>query len=219
VAGPVDIRRLRKSGKVEKAIAYRGRISDVADDHSVEVFRGHYAHGTTLRVIAGDVVAAAQRRWFDQAQAGPLLLDAEGAASLSEPGAGAALGLSEADVEALRTGAMDMGVSNCTDPFDSPYGRTGRLCPVAPTRCLECRNAVILPSNLPQLLLFQAHLEQLGLRLAPAHFHALWGQARANLNQVIAARTPGEIAEARRQSQQQGQTLRLPLGARAEFDA
>ncbi|MFD4242795.1 hypothetical protein ACFWP3_14510 [Streptomyces sp. NPDC058525] len=41
-----------------------GRVSDIADDHSVETFHSHYAHGTTLRVIAGNVITAAQQRWF-----------------------------------------------------------------------------------------------------------------------------------------------------------
>lgn len=85
VKGSKDIRRLRKSGKVEKAIAFKGRISDIADDHSVETFRGHYAHGTTLRVIAGGVITAAQKRWFDQALTGPTLLTPEAEATLGRP--------------------------------------------------------------------------------------------------------------------------------------
>ena len=182
VAGPADIRRLRKSTKVEKAIAFGGRISDIADDHSEQTFRGHYAHGTTLRVIAGDVITTAQRRWLDTALAGPTVLDEQATRSLDDPGSAAALGLEPADIEALRTGQLNMGVTDCSDPFSSPFGRPGQLCPVAPLRCLECRNAFVLPSNLPQLLLFAEHLDQLALRLAPTHFHALWGQSRCVTN-------------------------------------
>ncbi|MGV9233522.1 hypothetical protein [Streptomyces nigra] len=79
----------------------------------------------------------------------------------------------------------------------SPFGRPGQMCPGAPTRCLECRNAFILPSILPQLLLFVAHLEQLRHRLAPRHFHALWGQSQANLTEVLGLRTNAEISRAR----------------------
>ncbi|MBR8642164.1 hypothetical protein KEF29_29670 [Streptomyces tuirus] len=50
-----DIRRLRKPSKVEKAITFKGRVSDIADDHSVRTFHRHYAHGTTWKVIAGAV--------------------------------------------------------------------------------------------------------------------------------------------------------------------
>ncbi|MEU8240960.1 hypothetical protein AB0C07_22180 [Actinoplanes missouriensis] len=219
VAGSADIRRLRKSTKVEKAIAFGGRISDIADDHSEQTFRGHYAHGTTLRVIAGAVITTAQQRWFDQAVAGPTVLDDEAVESLADPGAGAPLGLSAAEIEELRAGQLDMGVTDCTDPFASPFGRPGQLCPVAPLRCLECRNAFVLPSNLPQLLLFSDHLEQLALRLEPRHFHALWGQSRANLTEVLKARTDVEITRARQQIAEDRIMLRLPLASRVEFDA
>ncbi|MFD9521082.1 hypothetical protein [Streptomyces sp. NPDC059979] len=219
VDGAVDIRRLRKSGKVEKAIAFKGRVSDIADDHSVETFHSHYAHGTTLRVIAGNVITAAQQRWFTQALDGPFVLTEEAEALLHEPETAVALGLSLDDVEQLRAGQLDMGVSSCRDPLDSPYGRPGQLCPVAPTRCLECRNAFVLPSNLPQLLLFSAHLDQLQLRLSPQHFHALWGQSRVNVTEAIKARTDAEITLAHQQIADQGLTLPLPLAAHVEFDA
>jgi hypothetical protein len=219
VSGTVDIRRLRKSGKVEKAIAFKGRISDIADDHSERTFAGHYAHGTTLRVIAGSVITAAQQRWFIEALNGPLVLSGEAERSLDEPGSAAALGLSAQEVEALRSGELDMGVSSCKDPFASPYGRLGQLCPVAPSRCLECRNAFVLPSNLPQLLLFAEHLEGLRLRLSPRHFHALWGQSRANVREAIASRSDAEVALARRQIAEQGLGLQLPLASHVEFDA
>ncbi|MEU4427542.1 hypothetical protein AB0F81_43540 [Actinoplanes sp. NPDC024001] len=219
VDGVADIRRLRKSVKVEKTIAFGGRISDVADDHSEATFRGHYAHGTTLRVIAGNVITTAQQRWLDQALAGPTVLDEQASESLADPRTAAALGLSAAEVEALRTGQLDMGVTDCTDPFASPFGRPGQLCPVAPLRCLECSNAFILPSNLPQLLLFADHLEQLALRLEPRHFHALWGQSRANLVEVLKSRTDVEIARARAQIAEERIVVHLPLSSRVEFDA
>ncbi|RKE05022.1 hypothetical protein [Streptomyces sp. TLI_171] len=219
VEGVPDIRRLRKSVKVEKAVAYRGRVSDIADDHSVETFRRHYAHGTTLRVIAGDVITTAQRHWFTQALDGPVVLTPEAEESLGPGRVAAALGLTADDVEKLRTGQLDMGVSSCRDPFDSPYGRTGQLCPVAPTRCLECRNAFVLPSNLPQLLLFAAHLERLKQQLSPTHFHTLWGQSRVNVAEAIRSHTDAEIAAARSQINDQCLTLHLPLASHVEFDA
>ncbi|MFF4012755.1 hypothetical protein [Streptomyces sp. NPDC001717] len=219
IDGPADIRRLRKSGKVEKAIAFKGRVSDIADDHSEEVFHRHYAHGTTLRVISGNVIAAAQNRWLTKALEGPVVLTEEAERSLGEPGSANALGLTHEEIEDLRTGQLDMGVSSCKDPFTSPFGRPGQLCPVAPTRCLECRNAFVLPSNLPQLLLFADHLAQLQLRLSPRHFHALWGQSRVNVNEAIKARTDSEITAARRQITAAGLSLQLPLAAHVEFDA
>jgi hypothetical protein len=216
--GPADIRRLRKSGKVEKALAYRGRINDIADDHSVEVFRGHYAHGTTLHVIAGHVITTAQQRWFAEATTGPTVLTNDGESQLDHAQAPLTVGLSIEQIEQLRSGAMDMGVSSCRDPLDSPFGRPGQPCPVAPLRCLECRHAVVLPSNLPQLLLLADHLETLRRRLTPQHFHILWGQSHANLTAVLHDRTAAEIALARKHIGAGEATLHLPLSARVEFD-
>lgn len=211
--------RLRKSGKVEKAIAFRGRISDIADDHSQETFRNHYAHGTTLRVIAGNVITSAQEHWFNQALDGPTVLTVETVERLSSPDTASAVGLTPEEVEDLRSGQLDMGVSNCKNPWESPYGRPGQICPVAPLRCFECRNALILPSNLPQMLLFAEHLEHLQNRLSPRHFDALWGQSQANLLAALDARGDAEIALARRQIAEDELSLHLPLSAQVEFDA
>ncbi|QRV36708.1 hypothetical protein I6J42_23665 [Streptomyces californicus] len=217
VEGRADVRRLRKSTKVEKAIAFGGRITDIADDHHEETFRGHYAQGTTLRVVSGKVITSAQQTWFAKATAGPVVLD--DAAASSEGEALAGLGLTPEQAEDLRAGALDMGVTNCRDPFDSPFSERGQLCAVAPLRCLECRNAWILPSNLPQLLLFSDHLEAMRRRLSPVHFHTLWGQGAANLAAVLADRTEQEITAARAHIADGGASLQLPLAARAEFDA
>lgn len=220
VAGPVDIRRLRKSTKVEKAIAFGGRVSEIADDHSEEVFRGHYAHGTTLRMIAGQIITTAQGRWFEQALSGPTMLTGAAADEMEQDGAGQVLGLTGDQVAQLRGGQLDMGVTSCRDPFDSPFAaKPGTACPVAPLRCLECRHALVLPSNLPQLLLFRDHLDGLRRRLAPVHFSALWGQSDVNLAAALAEHSDAEIAQARKKIDQDGVTLQLPMSAHVEFDA
>jgi hypothetical protein len=59
---------------VEKAIAFGGRIADAANDHHEEVFRGHYAQGSTLRVMSGRVITTAQDHWFNMALEGPTML-------------------------------------------------------------------------------------------------------------------------------------------------
>ena len=217
VDGPPDIRRLRKSTKVEKALAFGGRIADAANDHHEEVFRGHYAQGTTLRVMSGQVITTAQDHWFAKAVDGPTVLT-DSTDVLDTPEQATALGLSPQQAEDIRQGALDMGLSQCADPHNSPYGRSGQLCPVAPLRCLECRNAWVLPSNLPQLLLFADHLDRLRLRLSPQHFAQLWGQSHANLHAVLAERTDEEKALARKHIDAGEAFLHLPLAANVEFD-
>jgi hypothetical protein len=217
VDGPADIRRLRKSTKVEKAIAFGGRIADAANDHHEQVFRGHYAQGTTLRVMSGQVITTAQDHWFAKALEGPTVLT-DSTEVLDAPDQVEALGLSLQQAEDIRQGALDMGLSQCADPHNSPYGQSGQLCPVAPLRCLECHNAWVLPSNLPQLLLFADHLDRLRLRLSPQHFARLWGQRHANLQAVLTERTEEEKALARKSIDAGEAALHLPLAANVEFD-
>ncbi|MGV9868692.1 hypothetical protein [Rhodococcus koreensis] len=218
VDGAPDIRRLRKSTKVEKAIAFGGRIADTANDHHEEVFRGHYAQGTTLRVMSGQVIATAQDHWFTKALEGPTVLTTS-TDVLDAPDQAETLGLSPRQAEDIRRGALDMGLTQCADPRNSPYGRSGELCPVAPLRCLECRNAWILPSDLPQLLLFADHLDLLRMRLSPQHFGQLWGQTHTNLHAVLAERTDEEKAMARKHIDAGQAALHLPLVANVEFDS
>jgi hypothetical protein len=217
VTGAPDIRRLRKSTKVEKAIAFGGRIADVADDHHEQVFRGHYAQGTTLRMMSGRVITAAQKHWFTTALEGPTVLTSS-TDVLDAPDHVAALGLTEQQAEDIRRGALDMGVTECSDPRNSPYGQPGELCPVAPLRCLECRNAWVLPSNLPQLLLFADHLDRLRLRLSPQHFAQMWGKSHANLQAILDEHPDTEKALARKQIDNSEVGLHLPLSANVEFD-
>jgi len=218
IKGDRHIGRLRKSTKVEKAIVTEGRIDAAADDHTEETFAGHYAQGTTLRIMSGRTITTAQQHWLDQALDrvdGPTVVTGAediGHDHLEESG------LTPDEAEGIMTGQLDMGVSHCKNPYQSPYSRPGELCAVAPLRCLECRNAWILPTNLPQLLLFKAHLERLRTLLAPQDFGRLWGQSWVNLKAVVHDRTPEELSLARKHIEAGEAYLDLPLAAHTEFD-
>ncbi|MEU4077348.1 hypothetical protein [Streptomyces venezuelae] len=219
VQGDPHIGRMRKSVKVEKAILTEGRIAAAADDHTEETFASHYAQGTTLRILSGQTIATAQQHWFDKALDrvdGPTVV--AGAEDIAQ-GLLEGSGLSAKEAEGIMTGQLDMGVSHCKNPYQSPFSRPGQLCAVAPLRCLECRNAWILPTNLPQLLLFKAHLERLRTLLTPQAFTRLWGQSWVNLTTVLDDRTPEELAQARKHIEAGQAELDLPLAAHTEFDA
>ncbi|RZL74695.1 MAG: hypothetical protein EOP32_33055 [Rhodococcus sp. (in: high G+C Gram-positive bacteria)] len=169
-------------------------------------------------MMSGQVIATAQDHWFTKALEGPTVLTTS-TEVLDAPDQAETLGLSPRQAEDIRRGALDMGLTQCADPHNSPYGRSGELCPVAPLRCLECRNAWILPSDLPQLLLFADHLDRLRLRLSPQHFGQLWGQTHTNLHAVLADRTDEEKALARKHIEAGQAALHLPLVANVEFDS
>jgi hypothetical protein len=225
VAGEAHVGRLRKSTKVEKAIVTGGAISAAADDHLEETFAGHYAQGTTLRIVSGQVITTAQQHWLNKAldktdsRTGPTVITPEAVEHAQDPARLQALGLEPEEAEGIIQGQLDMGVTHCRDPWQSPFSPTGELCAVAPLRCLECRNAWILPSQLPQLLLFEEHLEHLQRRLSPQTFTALWGQSFTNLRAVLASRSEADKVLARQHIDVGRLSLDLPMAAHVEFDA
>lgn len=218
IDGARHIGRLRKSTKVEKVILARGRLSVAADDHTQETFAGHYAQGTTLRIISGEVITAAQRHWFAKAVDGPTVVAPDAEAASGNAARLREWGLDAEQAEGIVQGQLDMGLSHCKDPYDSPFSASGELCSVAPLRCLECRNAWVLPSHLPQLLLFEQHLENTRRRLPPTRFTAIWGQTYTNLRAVLADRSDEEKALARKHIEAGQAALHLPLTAHQEFD-
>ncbi|MEU9062358.1 hypothetical protein AB0D13_26700 [Streptomyces sp. NPDC048430] len=219
VEGDQHVGRLRKSTKVEKAIVTGGRISAAADDHLEETFASHYAQGTTLRVISGEVIITAQDHWFSKAIDGPTVITPEAAEAAADSEKLQALGLQPEEADGIVQGQLDMGISHCKNPYDGPYSPPGELCAVAPLRCLECRNAWVMPSQLPQLLLFERHLEHIKRRMTPQSFTKLWGQSYTNLKAVLADRSDEEITLAHKHIEAGEATLDLPLSARVEFDS
>lgn len=216
ITPPHDARRLRKTAKTLRVAALGGTVSDLAgDDHHVEVFRGHYAHGTTAHILAARAVTTAQRRVFERVAAKPVFVDEAARTRLEEPAVAAALGLSAPVAAAMGAGVLDMGLTNCRDPYDSPHTPTGSVCHVAPTMCVLCRNAVVFTSQLPRLVLLAEHIERMRAALDPPRWQAVWGAQAAALaalfEQVADAMPAARAASA-------DAVLDLPLGLRTEYD-
>ncbi|MER6085440.1 hypothetical protein [Streptomyces sp. NPDC001833] len=218
VSLPHDVRRLRKTAKVTKAVVLGGAVADLAgDDHHVEVFRRHYAHGTTAHVLAGRAVTGAQHKVFASLKR-PVFADEAAVVGLTEPEVVSALGLTDSAARAMSEGQLDMGLVNCRDPYDSPHAPAdGQVCHVAPAMCMLCRNAVVFPEHLPRLVLLAEHIEQMRTRLAPPHWQAVWGRQAAALAELF-DECAAWMPQARQQAGQGRARLDLPLGMRTEYD-
>jgi hypothetical protein len=114
---PHDVRRLRKTAKTAAVAALGGTLADLAgDDHSTEVFRGHYAHGTTAHVLSGKAINRAQDRVFRQMASGPLYLPPTADGTPAQPADAQEAGLTVDVAAAVTAGNLDMGLTNCRDP-------------------------------------------------------------------------------------------------------
>lgn len=219
ISRPHDVRRLRKTAKTSKVAALGGTLTDLAgDDHHIEVFRGHYAHGTTVHVLAGKAINKAQNQVFKKVTATkPVLITAEAEASLVESGTAQALDLTQEQAGALASGDLDMGLTGCRDPYASPHTAEGKLCHVAPAMCMLCRNAIVFTSQLPRLLMLSDHIDQMRLVLAPERWQAVWGGQAAALAEVF-QEVADQIPAARQEIEDKKLRLDLPLGMRTEYE-
>ncbi|AOR35804.1 hypothetical protein BFF78_36285 [Streptomyces fodineus] len=218
VSRPHDVRRLRKTAKTTRVVALGGTLTDLAgDDHSVRVFQQHYAHGTTAHVLAGAAMNRAQSKVFAKVTGQATLVRPEDEARLAEPEVAAALGVTLEQGADLRDGQLDMGVSNCKDPHNSPHSTPGKLCHVAPAMCMICDNAVVFVSQLHQQLMLFDHIQHMRNVLPPKTWHSIWGRQEAALKQVF-EECADHIEDARKTIEEQALTLNLPLGMRTEYD-
>ncbi|QUW85600.1 hypothetical protein SMIR_41880 (plasmid) [Streptomyces mirabilis] len=220
ISKPFEIRRLRKTTKVLRAVALGGTVSDLAgDDHHVEVYRMHYAHGTTAHILAGRSINRAQKWVFERMSdvVRPVLVTEEAEKHVEEPEVAEDLGLDIEQAKAMRAGKLDMGLVNCRNPYDSPHRKDTKVCHVAPAMCMLCRNAVVFTSQLPRLLLLSDHIERMRIALAPPHWRALWGRQAEALSEVF-EECADLVPAARREIVELGLRLDLPLGMRTEFD-
>ncbi|MFH8873165.1 hypothetical protein [Streptomyces griseus] len=220
ITRPFEIRRLRKTAKVVRAVALGGTVSDLAgDDHHVEVYRMHYAHGTTAHILAGRAINRAQKWVFERTSTSghPVLVTEEAEQHLEEPDVTADLGLDAGQAKAMRSGELDMGLVNCRNPYDSPHRKDTKVCHVAPAMCMLCRNAVVFTSQIPRLVLLSDHIERMRTTLTPPHWQAQWGRQAAALAEVF-DECADLVPTARREIADLGLRLDLPLGMRTEFD-
>jgi hypothetical protein len=218
ISQPHEVRRLRKTAKTARVAALGGTVADLAgDDHHVEVFRSHYAHGTTAHVLAGRAVTRAQRKVFERVATRPVFIDAEAERRLDDPEIAEAVELTVEQAVAMRDGQHDMGLTHCRDPYDSPYTPGRRLCHVAPAMCMLCRNAVVFTSQLPRLLLLADHIERMRTALEPRQWTAVWGGQAAALAQLFRD-CEAQLPAARQVIKEQQLCLDLPLGMRTEYD-
>lgn len=211
ISQPHDMRRLRKTVKSARA-ALLGTLSGAAgDDHSVEVFRSHYAQSTTVHTIAAQTILRAQGKVLDRARTGPTLIKAT-AAEIADGNQGSDLEqlanavATETDVERQLT------LAACRDPYDAPFMTTGALCHAAPSMCLECRNAIVFRDHLPRLVVYREALDAIEKNMPPAAFGEVYGQQRVNIDAIIAEFPQPDISAAR----DQAAAVHRPLGQRAE---
>jgi len=193
ISKPYDSRRLRKTVKSVRAAVLRSADAAAGDDHSIAVYQRHYAQSTTVQVLAGNAVNAAQSQVFHRVR-GPVFVRA--AASTVDDAAG---DLGAAAAAELASSATDQGinVTQCTSPYESPFTPAGRLCEHRPSMCFACPNAIVFADHLPRVLAYREILRGHENEMPPAQFAAVHGQQLVNVERILHEFSPTEIENAR----------------------
>lgn len=218
VAPPFDLRRLRKTRKVARALALRGSVTDIADDHTTQVARRHYLQTATLQVLSAEVIRGVQHRIIGEVTAGPVVVPpAVGATLATDTRAAAAAGMKPATARAVIAGRLDVGLASCRDVRSSPFAPAGELCPAAfGGSCLWCPNAIITERSLPALLLFCDHIEDQRRDLPPPTWNERWGPTLQRIrDQIIPAFPETAVSEARVAAEADRGVLHLPAAMTA----
>lgn len=206
VSTPSDVRRLRKTHKSAKAALLGTLAGSAGDDHSIEVFRTHYAQSTTVHTIAAQTVLNAQALVMDHI--GPTVVLGSAAQTAAMHPANQIGSAATATVQESPTDAT-LSISSCTDPTNPPHSSAPQ-CLDAPQMCLTCTNAVIFEDHVPRLVAYRQILKDLEPEMAPQQFAALYGQQITNIEAVL-QQFPGDLVDSAKNAPS---PIRVPLTMR-----
>lgn len=179
---PHDRRRLRKTVKSAKAVLLGTLAGSAGDDHSIEVFRHHYAQTSTIHTMAARTVMSAQDLVMNRI--GPTVIPTP-ATDIEADQLHASLATALKETKTEGDTDKQLSITACSDP-NNPPGAPGSLCLDAPRKCLECSNAVIFAEHLPRLQAYREILKNMEKTMPPRQFSALYGQQIVNVEAAIA---------------------------------
>lgn len=194
ISKPHDARRLRKTVKSMRGAVLRSLNGAAGDDHSVEVFRSHYAQTTTVQILAAQTIMTAQRQVVERLQSGPLfvgeLADRLRDVDDSSVATAARTVASESPTE------RRLNVTHCSDPLASPFEIQGRICSQKPLMCFACPNAIVFEDHLPRLLALRDVFKGYEAEMSPEQFAVQYGQQLANLLEILKSFPQDKVAAA-----------------------
>ncbi len=212
-SGPFDIRRIRKTFKSIQGAVTGTAAGAAGMDHTIQVSRDHYMQSTTIHVLAAKVTNAAQEYVYNSIVQGPVVIPAK-ASKLS-------LGQGDETVMdlAARTADespkdMEMGVTACKNPYDSPFTTAGTLCHVRPSMCFLCPNALIFQDHLPRILSFRDTLLAQQPNFHPQEFQTAWGGTLASMEAILKEFSPTQLEAA---SGSAAAHVHIPISQRVQF--
>jgi len=194
----VHATRLRKTFKSWEYTTKKGKLSEFARGHTVDVAALHYAnveahrntHEAAIDAALDDLVQGVQR---------PIVLNTEdeSKALSSDAIAQETVGIPAIQLKELLNGESNLWLSTCKGFRSSPFAAKGRPCPVPYFGCVECGNAVITTRKLPALLAFLTHMIQKRHSMSEATWAEVFSRPwEIIVHQIIPSFSENEISRA-----------------------
>lgn len=212
-SGPFDIRRIRKTFKSVQGAVTGTAAGAAGMDHTVQVSRDHYMQSTTIHVLAAKVTNAAQEYVYNSIIQGPRVIPAE-ALKFSLAGSDETVRELAARTASESPKDMEMGVTACKNPYDSPFTTAGKLCHVRPSMCFLCPNALIFQDHLPRILNFRDTLLAQQPNFHPQEFQTAWGGTLASVEAILKEFSPAQLEAA---SGSAAAHVHIPISQRVQF--
>ena len=208
----LDLRRLRKTYLRRLERRTHGAVALTAGiNHSVQVAADHYLtpneetelHSQVIERTQRSILEAARRSRItvlDEHRTRELAADPARAAAVLDVTPGRAASLLASDEE-------DVFIAKCKNFYDSPHAKPGEPCPSAVWECLFCRQCVVTPTKLPNLLKLLDHIDGQARALTVEQWRARYAAVRAVIAERILPQFSDEVIQAARAEMDQA---RLP---------
>jgi hypothetical protein len=166
----------------------------VAADHYLTPHEETELHSQVIERTQRSILEAAHRSQItvlDEHRARELAADPARAAAVLDVTPGRAASL-------LRSDEQDVFIAKCKNFYDSPHAKPGEPCPSAVWECLFCRQCVVTPTKLPNLLKLLDDIDGQARALTVEQWRGRYAAARAVIAERILPRFSDEVIQAAR---------------------
>lgn len=208
----LDLRRLRKTYLRRLERRTHGAVGLTAGiNHNVQVAADHYLTPNEETELHSQVIERTQRSILEAARRSRItVLDDHRTRELAADPARAAAVLDVTPGRAaslLTSDEQDVFIAKCKNFYDSPHAKPGEPCPSAVWECLFCRQCVVTPTKLPNLLKLLDHIDGQARALTVEQWRARYAAARAVIAERILPQFSDDVIQAARAEMDQA---RLP---------
>jgi hypothetical protein len=199
----LDLRRLRKTYLRRLERRTHGAVALTAGiNHSAQVAADHYLTPHEETELHSQVIERTQRSILEAAHRSQItVLDEHRARELAADPARAAAVLDVTPGRAaslLSSDEQDVFIAKCKNFYDSPHAKPGEPCPSAVWECLFCRQCVVTPTKLPNLLKLLDDIDGQARALTVEQWRGRYAAARAVIAERILPRFSDEVIQAAR---------------------